>query len=189
MSYHDHIAFATLTDYVAGELSDDEQDAVEAHVFSCADCAVRVTELDGLIEAVQGAAKSAGVAGFVTEAALNQLARDGIRVRTFVLTPDAMVPCAVWEGDELMALRLRGPFGDADEFTMSQSVDGSETVRATIQSAPGPTGELTYIVPAAWIRRLPATEVDVRLVAHQNGVERAVARYTLVHGGAFHRER
>jgi anti-sigma factor RsiW len=46
----DRIGFADLTDYVAGELAEDEAAAVEEHLFSCAGCGARATELEALVD-------------------------------------------------------------------------------------------------------------------------------------------
>ena len=104
----ERIALADLTDYAAGELPETEAAAIEEHLFSCADCGARAAELDALVRAIPPAVRSAEVGGFVTDAVLNRLAREGVRVRTYALSPGAVVPCAVWDDDELMALRLRG---------------------------------------------------------------------------------
>jgi len=178
---------ADLTDYAAGELPEAEAAAIEDHLFACADCAARAAELDALLRAIRPAVRSGEVGGFVTDAVLNRLAREGMRVRTFALSPGATVACAVWDDDELMALRLRGDFRGASEFTMSQRVAGTEVVRATGQIAASPHGEITYAVPAAWVRQLPAAEVEVVLTAHEAGEERAVGSYTLVHEGSMRR--
>jgi len=129
----------------------------------------------------------AEVGGFVTDAVLNRLACDGVRVRSYALSPGAVVPCAVWEDDELMALRLRADFGSASEFTLSQRVAGSEVVRVTGQVAASSQDELIFALSAAWVRELPAVQVDLLLTAHVGDEERAVGSYTLVHGGSFHR--
>src|SRR5688500_12441451 len=103
----ERIAVADLTDYAAGELSDAEAAAIEEHLFSCADCGARAAEFDALVRAIRPAVRSAEVGGFVTDAVLNRLAREGVRVRTYTLSPGAIVPCAVWDDDEVMVLRLR----------------------------------------------------------------------------------
>jgi anti-sigma factor RsiW len=180
------IAPAELTDYAAGELPDAEAAAIEEHLFSCADCGARAAEFDALVRAIRPAVRSAAVGGFVTDAVLNRLARDGVRVRTFALSPGAIVPCAVWDDDELMALRLRGDFGDATEFTLSQRVAGTDVSRTTGHVATS-QGEIILAVPAADIRQLPVVEVEVLLTAHEGGEERPIGRYTLVHGGLLHR--
>jgi Putative zinc-finger len=181
------IALADLTDYAAGELPEAEAAAIEEHLFSCADCAARAAEFDALVRALRPAMRSAEVGGFVTDLVLNRLAREGVRVRTYALSPGAVVPCAVWDDDELMALRLRADFGGASEFTLSQRVAGTEVIRVTGHVSANPHGELIYAEPAARIRQLPAVEVEVLLTAHESGQERPIGSYTLVHGGLFHR--
>ena len=183
----EQLALADLIDYAAGELSAGEAAAIEEHLFSCADCAARAADLDALVRALPPALRSAQVGGFVTDAVLNRLARDGVRVRSYALSPGAIVPCAVWEGDELMALRLQADFGGASEFTLSQRVAGTEVVRVTGQVAASSQDELIFALSAAWVRELPAVEVEVFLTAHEGDEERTVGSYTLVHGGSFHR--
>jgi anti-sigma factor RsiW len=180
------VALADLTDYAAGELPEAEAAAIEEHLFSCADCGARAGEFDMLLRGTRQAVCSAEVGGFVSDAVLNQLARDGVRVRTYALSPGASVPCAVWEGDELMALRLRGDFGGATEFTLSQRVAGTEVSRVTGHVAASSHGEVIYAAPAAWVRQLPAVEVEVILTANDSD-GRSVGTYTLVHGGSLHR--
>jgi len=183
----EQVSFATLTDYTTGELPDTDAAAIEEHLISCAECAARVAEFDGLVRAIGPAVRSAEVGGFVTDALLNQLARDGVRMRSFTLSPGAIVPCAVWDEDELMALRLRADFGSASEVTMLQRVEGNEVIRATGHLAGASPAELIYALPAAWVRQLPVAEVEVLLTAHDAGEERPIGRYTLVHEGSLHR--
>jgi anti-sigma factor RsiW len=183
----ERISLRDLTDYAAGESPESEATAIEEHLFSCADCSSRAAEFDALVRAIRPAVRSAEVGGFVTDALLNRLAREGVRVRTYALSPGAIVPCAVWDDDELMALRLRGDFGGAGEFTLSHRVAGTEVSRATGEIAPSSHGEIIHVSPAAWVRQLPVVEVEVLLTAHEGGEERPVGSYTLVHGGLLHR--
>jgi len=183
----DRIALADLADYTAGELSGAEASAIEEHLFSCADCAARAAEIDALVRAIPAAIRSAEVAGFVTDDVLNRLARDGVHVRTFVLSPGAVVPCAVWADDEVMALRLRADFGGASEVTMSQRVAGKEVVRSTGQVTADSPGEVIFTVPAAWVRELPVVNVEVLLATSEEGEERILGSYTLAHEGSLQR--
>ena len=180
----ERIGLADLTDYSAHDLPDAEAAAIEEHLFSCPACAERAAQFESLLRAIPQAVRSADVAGFVTDAVLNQLSREGVRMRTFALTPDAIVPCAVWEHDEVMVLRLRADFGGASEVTMSQSVGGREMIRATSEVV-ATQSEIIYAQPAALVRQLPVVEVDIVLTAHQHGAERPIATYTLLHGGSF----
>ena len=182
----ERIALADLTDYAAGELPEADAAAIEEHLFSCADCAARAAEFDALVRAIPGAVRSGEVGGFVTDAVLNRLAREGVRVRSFALSPGAIVPCAVWDDDEVMALRLGGDFSGASEITLSQRVAGAEVSRATGHVAAS-HGEIIYALSAAWVRQLPIVEVEVLLTRREDGEDRPIGRYTLVHEGSLHR--
>lgn len=98
-----------------------------------------------------------------------------------------IVPCAVWDDDEVMALRLRGDFSGTSEITLSQRVAGKEVSRATGQVAAS-HGEVIYTLPAAWVRQLPVVNVEVLLTARADGEERPIGSYTLVHGGSLYRK-
>jgi len=183
----DRIALTDLTDYVAGELSDADAVAIEEHLFSCIDCAGRAAELDVLLRAIPTAVRSADAGGLVTDDILNRLARDGVRVRTFALSPGAIVACAVWEDDEVMVLRLRADLAGVSEVTMSQRIGGDEVLRSTGPIAAGSHDEMIYALSAAWVRQLPVVNVEILLTAHESGDERRIASYTLVHEGALER--
>jgi len=183
----DQIGLAELTDYAAGDLGEAETAALEAHLFTCAECGARAAAFDGLVRAIPPAVRTMDVGGFMTDAVLNRLAREGVRVRTFALAPGAVVPCAVWEDDELMALRLRGDFGSATEFTLLQRVGATELVHVTSEVTPSAHGELIYVMPADSIRQLPVVNVEILLTALAGGESRPVGSYTLVHGGSLHR--
>ena len=183
----ERFALADLTDYAAGELPGAEAAALEEHLFACADCGARAAELDALVRATREAIQSAEIGGFVTDVVLNRLAREGVRVRTFALSPGAIVPCAVWDDDELMVLRLRADFSGASEVTLTERIAGTEVTRATSPIAATAAGEIIFATPAAWVRQLPVVEVDVLLTAHEGGEERQIGRYTLLHGGVLHR--
>ena len=183
----EQITLGDLTDYAARDLPEAEAAAIEEHLFACADCAARAAEFDALVRTIPAAARSAEVGGFVTDAVLNRLARDGVRVRSYALSPGAFVPCAVWDDDEVMALRLRGDFSGVSEVTMSQRVGGTEVVRAS-GHAVSSHDEIIYAIPAAWVRQLSNVEVEVLLTAHEEGEERPIASYTLVHEGSLRRQ-
>ena len=180
-------ALAHLTDYAVGELTADEAAAIEDHLFTCAACGARAAELEALARAIGPAFRLGAVGGFVTDEVLNRLAREGLRIRSYILTPGAVVPCAVWDGDELMAVRMRADCAGVTEVTLSQRVGGEEVIRATAPLTGGSQGEIIYAIPAAWVRELPAVEVQVLLTANAGGVERTLGRYTLAHEGSLRR--
>ena len=182
----ERLALAELTDYAAGDLPGTEAALIEEHLFACADCGARAAEFDALGRAIGGAMRSAQVGGFVTDAVLNRLAREGVRVRSFALSPGGSVACAVWDADELMALRLRGDFSGAGEVTLSQRIAGTEVSRATGEVAFG-HGEIIYAIPAAWVRELPIAEIELLLTTRGADEDRPLGSYTLFHEGSLRR--
>jgi Putative zinc-finger len=181
----ERITLGDLIDYAIGELSEAEHAATEEHLFSCADCGARANEFEALASAIGPAIRSGEVGGVLTDHVLNRLEREGVRVRTFTLSPGASVPCAVWDDDELMVTRLRGNFGS--EFTLSQRVAGTEVGRTTGQFTVSAPGEIIHVLPAAWVRQLPVVEVELLLTVHEGGEQREVGRYVLHHGGSLRR--
>lgn len=181
------LTFADLVDYAAGELPDVEAATIEEHLFTCPDCGARAAQVDALSGGISQAARGADVSGFVTEEILNRLARDGVRVRTFTLAPGSVVPCAVWDDDDLLVLRLRGDIRGATEVTLSRRVAGAEMGRVTGEVTASAPDEILVADPAAWIRQLPAADVELTLMAREGDGDRLVGTYTLVHGGSLHR--
>lgn len=183
----ERLTLQDLVDYTAGELPETEAASVEEHLFTCAGCAARAADLDGLVHGMRMAAAAGDVVGFVTDDVLNRLARDGVRVRSFTLEPGAVVPCAVWEGDDVMVLRLRSDFGNAMEVTISRRVPGGEVSRVTGPLVRPASGEVLFADPADRIRALPSVAVEISLTAHDGDRERVVGTYTLLHGGSLDR--
>lgn len=183
----ERISLAELSDYMAGDVDAPQAAALEEHLFGCPACTARAAELDALVRGLKAAVRSGEVDGCITDAILNRLSREGVRVRSFALAPGDVVPCAVWDGDEVMALRLRGDFGEATEVTLVQRHAGTEVSRISAPMAPAGHGEVIVATSASLVRQLPEAELQLELTSAVNGEERVVGRYTLVHGGAFHR--
>ena len=112
------IGFADIVDYWAGELTGSDEDKIEAHVFGCAECARELAAAEALTRGVAAVAREGRLHTVVTDAILNRLAADGLRIRTFTLEGDSVVPCAVWAGDDLVVARIRGDFTGVDAVTI-----------------------------------------------------------------------
>jgi hypothetical protein len=177
-------------DYRAGDRHGRAAAAFEEHLFACGDCARRLEELEALARGVGRAVRSGAIATIVDEAVLNRLARDGVGVRSFALSPGDTVPCAVWEGDEVMALRLRGNFKSVRSVTVVQRLAGGGREIARAQHVPvGRQSEIILAMPAETIREMPAAQLDIRVTGHAaGGSRRLVGAYTLQHGGSLRRE-
>ena len=182
------IGFADIVDYWAGELTGPDEDRIEAHVFGCAECARELAAAEALTRGVAAVAREGRLHTVVTDAILNRLAADGLRIRTFTLEGDSVVPCAVWAGDDLVVARIRGDFTGVDAVTIvTRQASGDEIGRLSDVTVRPGQREILNAFSAAHLRTLPATRVHVSVTAPHAGGERTLAEYTLEHGGAFDR--
>jgi hypothetical protein len=182
------IAFADVVDYWAGDLTSVEEDRIEEHVFTCAECARELAAAQALGSGIVSVAREGRLHSVVTDAILNRLAADGVRIRTFTLEGSAVVPCAVWADDDLVVSRIRGDFDEADSVTIvTRQASGEDIGRVSdIAVRPG-QHEILNAISAAHLRKLPATRVSVTVTAQIGSDERTIAEYTLEHAGTFSR--
>jgi hypothetical protein len=182
------IAFAALVDYWAGELTRDEEDRLDEHAFTCAECARALAEAEALGRGIAAAARQGRLHSIVSDAILNRLAADGVRIRMFTLEGSGVVPCAVWADDDLVVSRIRADFGGVETVTVvARQASGEEISRiADVAVRPGQR-EILNAFSAARLRALPATRVTVSVTTEDSGGERTLAEYTLEHAGTFDR--
>lgn len=182
------ITSADIWEYWAGELDPGDAERVESHVFTCAACAAALADGEALAAAVRGLVRSGTFHALVSDSVLNRLARDGARIRTFSVRPGDIVPCAVWDDDDVIVTRLRGDFAGVDNVSVVATLgSGQELSRSDgIAVRPGQE-ELIEATSAEWIRQLPATTVRFRVTTAQEGEERVLGEYTLTHAGSLSR--
>ena len=182
------IGFADVVDYWAGDLARAEEDRIEDHVFTCADCARELAAAETLARSIKAVAREGRLMSVVTDSILNRLAADGVRIRTFTLEREDVVPCAVWADDDLVVARIRADLADVDSVTIvTRQASGEEIGRlADVAVRPGQR-EILNAFSAAHLRKLPQTRVHVTVTAQSGTGEGTLAEYTLEHGGSFGR--
>jgi Putative zinc-finger len=185
------IGFADVVDYWAGELTRSEEDRIEEHVFGCDDCARELAAAEALARGVAAVTREGRLHTVVTDGILNRLAADGVRIRMFTLEGEAIVPCAVWAGDDLVVARIRGDFAGVDAVSIvTRLPSGDEIGRLSDVAVRPGQREILNAFSAERLRALPQTRVHVSVTAASGGAgsgDRTVAEYTLEHGGAFER--
>ena len=182
------IEFADIADYWSGELSSPAADRIEEHVFTCAECARRLSEVEALTRGVADLVRAGRFHSAVTDAVLNQLARDGVRIREYTLGPGDVVPCAIWADDDLIVTRIRADFTGVDAVTVVKRLaSGREAGR--LEDLPVRPGQIEILdaTSAALLKRLPATTLRVTLTGRTAGGERVLAEYVLEHAGTLDR--
>jgi len=182
------IGFSDVVDYWAGDLTRAEEDRIEEHVFTCADCARAFASAEALARSIATVAREGRLHSVVSDAILNRLAADGVRIRTYTLEGAGIVPCAVWADDDLVVARIRADFAEVDSVTIvTRRASGEEISRLSDISVRPGQREILNALSAAHLRKLPATPVRVTVTAQLADGERTIAEYALEHAGAFDR--
>lgn len=174
------IADETMVDYWSGGLPPQQSEAIEEHVFSCAACAARLEAVASMAAAITSLARQGRFSGIISRATLNQLQRDGVRVRVYSLLPGDVVPCAAFPDDDLVVTSMRGDFAGVDAVTLS--VTGSTPMSGVVDDVPvsAAEGELLWATPGSLIRQMPTSRVTLTVTAGRaNG--RRIGEYVLDH--------
>jgi hypothetical protein len=182
------LAFADVVDYWAGDLIASEEERIEEHVFTCAACARELASAETLARGIAAMAREGRLHSVVTDAILNRLAADGVRIRTFTLEGTGIVPCAVWADDDLVVSRIRADFSDVESVTIvARQASGDEISRLSDVAVRPGQREILNAFSAERLRKLPRTRVQVTVTTEIGTGERTLAEYTLEHAGAFDR--
>ena len=183
------LSIGELSDYWTADVSPDDMERIEAHVFACTACTELLAEADELRRSIRDLARNGGFQAFVTDSLLNQLASDGVRVRSFAMDPGGSVQCAVWDDDDLLITRLRADFSGVSAIdAVLQLENGEEWSRASDVAVREGSRELIMALPAAVVRQAP--EVPIRLTLRASSASRGdapLAEYTFDHRGAHTR--
>ena len=182
------IEFVDIVDYWAGDLSAVDVDRIEEHVFTCAGCARQLAEGEALARGIAAVVREGRFHSLVTDALLNRLAMDGVRMRTYVLEPGEVVPCSVWADDDLVVTRIRADFSGVDSVTVVTRLDSGEEISrlSGVTVRPGQV-EIIDAISAALLRRLQSTLVRMTVTARAARGEWALGDYVLQHAGTFDR--
>jgi hypothetical protein len=182
------IGFADVVDYWAGDLAPAEESRIEDHVFTCAQCARDLAAAEALARDITSVAREGRLISVVTDSILNRLAADGVRIRTFTLEGEDVVPCAVWADDDLIVARIRADLSEVESVTIvTRQASGEEIGRLADVAVRAGQREILNAFSAAHLRTLPQTRVHITVTAQAGSGEDTIAKYTLEHGGSFGR--
>jgi hypothetical protein len=182
------LTFGELADYWTPDVSPQETERIEAHVFECARCARLLAETEELRSGIGALAQSGGFQAFVTDGLLNRLARDGVRVRSYSLEPGETIRCSAWTGDEMLVARLRGNFTGVSAVDAEMRLDtGEEWGRSTDVPVLEGATELVLALPASIVQSSPVTmRLTLRAAAGSQPSD-VIAEYVFEHEGTHDR--
>jgi hypothetical protein len=182
------LSIGELADYWTADASSSEVEQIEAHVFECAACARLLAEADLMRRSIGRLARTGGFQAVITDSVLNQLARDGVRVRSYSVEPGESVKCAVWSDDEVIAARLRGNFSGVTSLDAEMRLaTGEEWARASDVPVSDSATELVIALPAALVRNAPHGPMRLTLRASGSPKESVLAEYVFDHRGTHQR--
>jgi hypothetical protein len=185
------LTFGELADYWTPDLGGPEIERIEAHVFECAECAARLADSERLRRRLCDTIRAGAFHALITDSVLNQLSRDGVRVRTYSVDPGSRVECAVWADDEVIVARLRGDFTGVSSVSTVMRLDTGEEVDRLVD-APIRDGsrELLFALSAEGLRRGPDKPMRLTVTAGPDPQGRdVVAEYVFDHRGTHDRSR
>ena len=183
-------SFDDLTDYWTKDASADHLARIEEHVFTCERCARVLAWAERLREGIGTLVQTGGFQAFVTDDVVNQLARDGVRVRSYALGPGESVRCAVWADDDILVTRLRGDFSGVSAIDAEMTLETGEAVVSAmdVPVRPGAT-EIVLALSAAAMRESPAAPRKLTLrPASGSARGGVVAEYVFNHEGTLQRD-
>ncbi len=170
------IALDRLIACALGDLSGDDELAVEEHVLSCDACARRYASFVRIGPAIAALLRSGSASTFLTRDLVARFEAEGLVTRRYELEPGRRVPCTV-DGSDIYALAtfhadLRG-VERVDLERMGQ--------RVTDVPFDPTTGRVYMITSCDFIRSLPTMEFPLRLIAVDAHGDRTLGDYLLDH--------
>jgi hypothetical protein len=171
----------TLVDYWFGDLSDAEAERVEEHLFQCDDCGGRLRALAELGDGVRRLAREGAVQMVVAPSFLEAAARNGLRVREYVVPPGGRVDCTVTRQDDLLISRMRADFTGVSRLDVCARAEGHPEVWIRDVPVSPDASELMIAQAMPALRALSRTVVHYRLVAREGELERVLGDYAFDH--------
>lgn len=172
------IELVGLLAYWLGELSPDEEAAIEEHFLGCADCAERLGYLAALAAGVREAVRAGTVSTVISPVLLEALRQAGLRLREYRVAPGGAVDCTIRAQDDGVLSRLEAPLGGVERVDLVELEWGTRHEDIPFDSA---AGEVLFLPSAEALRRMPAHVLNVQLIAMGPAGEKPLGEYRFVH--------
>jgi hypothetical protein len=175
--------WAALVDYWSGDLPDAALERTEEQLFACAACGQALDTVIGLSQGIAVWGREGRANGSTSEAVLEQLARDDVRVRRYRLDPGQTVHCHVAPEDDVVTTELSAELAGLHRIDIVVRQHLGDGVRVShLEDMSVERGRtVRWALPAAVLRPLPAHRLDITMVAVEPSGERVVAEYHMLH--------
>lgn len=183
MNCRNPIDAAVLADYWLAALAQSEEEAIEAHLFSCDECGRRLREVIALAGGVRQLARQGDLLMVVSDAFVKRVAAEGLRVREYAPPRGGDVQCTVSAEDDFLIGRLGA------DLTAATRVDlcicdrrGVEQFRLPDIPFGPESGSVVFQQPINYAKAASSDTMVARLVSiDEAGRERPLGEYTFIH--------
>jgi len=174
---------AILTDYWLGVLPSFEEEAIEEHLFICDECGARLREVIALAAAIRDLARQGSLLMVVSDAFLERVAAEGLRVREYALPNGGSVACTVTAQDDFLIGRLTADLSGARRVDLSFCDErGTERLRLADIPFNSEAGAVAFQQSITYAKAAPSETMIARLVTFNDaGDERLLGEYTFNH--------
>lgn len=174
-----------LVEYWQGELTETEDERVEAHYLSCDACASRLGALAGMAAGVARLMRGGRVLGFTTVAVLERAVVEGVKIGTYRMEPGQSVHCTIRPEDDCNVLRLPLALRGIErvDLDLVRVEAGQETSRLHFEDVvlDREREKIVLLYPGDLLRELPEHTFEIAVHAVDTRERRALGRYTMFH--------
>jgi len=176
------IAFAALVEYWCGELDAEAEARIEEHFLGCVSCSARLEVLAALAQGVRAAFAEGAVSAAISASLLDEMKRQGLRLREYQVAPGESVHCTIAASDDAVVSRLKAPLAGVARLDLVSMTEHGE-LRYRLEDIPfdPDAGEVIVCPAAAELKQRPAYTDHFRLLAVGEDGERTLGDYTFIH--------
>jgi hypothetical protein len=178
-----HPDWQALVDYWLGDTDAAATEAIDAHLLHCDACGEVFDAVVALGRGVRGAFARGLVPSVLTPDFVERLRASGRRVREYRVSPGGSVLCSVGPDDEVLVSRIGASLAGVERLDALLTFSFAPGHEERLHDLPfdAEAGEVLLSPKLADVRRQPAHDYVLRLLAVGGGGEREIGRYTFHH--------
>lgn len=164
-------------------MTSSEEGTVEEHLLSCDECGDRLREVIALAEGVRTLAREGSLRMVVSEAFLQCVTEEGLRVRQYAPPAGGGVECTVTAEDDILIARLAANLSGARRVDLCFFDDrGIEQGRLTDIPVSSSAESILLHESMSFAKAAPTHKLIARLVTFDEaGTEKLLGEYTFNH--------
>ncbi|MGE0042920.1 MAG: anti-sigma factor [Vicinamibacterales bacterium] len=175
-----------LVDYMLGELGQEREQEVEAHLMACGRCSAELESLVRLGARVAALVGAGGTQAAVSGAMVDRAEAQGAVVRQYRLAPGETVACTAGPDDTYVAIRLGVPVDGVAALAIDvafEDLDGGARQVHRTEDVPvdGLSREVVLLFPGDVVRAYPRSRWTMAAEGRRGDEDVRLGPYTLEH--------